>query len=76
MASVEAHKFVLETRGDVSVLICNCDGCVLPILEIKGGLVGIQSKHASSKHENFLTIDHLRMLAVEMYRQSHPPERW
>lgn len=70
------HKFVLETRGDVSVLICNCDGCELPFLEVRNGLVSIQSKHGSSKHENELTIDHLRMLAVEMYRQIHPPERW
>lgn len=68
------HKFVLETRGDVSVLLCN--HCQLPILEIVNGLVSIQSKHGSSKHENLLTIDHLRMLAVEMYRQTHPPERW
>lgn len=68
------HKFTLETRGDISVLRCN--HCRLPILEVKNGEIEVESKHGSSKHRNTLTIEHLRMLAVAMFSQSHPPERW
>lgn len=68
------HRFVLETRGAVSVLICK--DCQRPFLDIVDGQIRLKSKHGSVEHENFLTIDHLRMLAVEMYRQTHPPERW
>lgn len=68
------HKFTLETRGDASVLICQ--HCQRPILDIENGELKIDSKHGSVKHENLLTMDHLRMIAVEMYRQTHPPERW
>lgn len=72
--SDSTHKFVLETRGNVSVLICS--HCQRPFLDIENGEVRIKTKHGSIEHENFLTVDHLRMLAVEMYRQTHPPERW
>jgi hypothetical protein len=71
------HKFTLETRGEVSVLICS--HCKRPFADIENGQVRFKSKHGSSEHENLLTIDHLRMLAVAMYTQLHPPrppESW
>lgn len=75
--SCSTHKFALETRGSVSVLICS--ECKRPFLDIENGEIRIKSKHGSSEHENRLTIDHLRMLAVAMYTQLHPPrppESW
>lgn len=75
--SSSTHKFVLETRGDVSVLICS--HCKRPFMDIENGQVRVFTKHGSVEHENILTIEHLKMMAVEMYRQTHPPrppERW
>lgn len=67
------HRLTIETRGESSVLLCECGQ---PFLKIVDGEVRIGSKHGSDKHENTLTIEHLRMIAVEMYRQTHPPQRW
>jgi hypothetical protein len=67
-------RFNLETRGETSALICN--HCKRPFLEVKNGVIELHAKHGSNTHENVLTVEHLRMLAIEMYRQTHPPERW
>lgn len=75
--SSSTNRFAIENRGGQTVLICN--GCQLPCLDIQNGLLRIQSKHGNAKHENFLTIEHLKMLAVAMYAQLHPPrppEQW
>lgn len=72
--SDSTHKFNLETANDISRLTCS--NCQRPILTISNGEIQVLSKHGSSQHENSLTIDHLRMLAVVMYAQLHPPERF
>lgn len=74
MSADSTHRFALETKGNAAALICQ--HCRKPFLDIQNGEARIVSKHSSSEHENFLTIEHLKMLAVEMYRQTHPPERW
>jgi len=65
-------RLIIETRGDASVLICN--HCHKPFLEIADGEVRLQNKHGNKIHKNVLTIDHLRMIAFELYRQAHPPD--
>jgi hypothetical protein len=70
-----AHRLIIEHRESGSVLICN--RCQKPFLEISDGKVRFQNKHGSQIHKNELTIDHLRVIAFEMYRQSRPPsEGW
>jgi hypothetical protein len=64
----------LESRGNSSAALCS--HCDLPFLTIKDGNLLLQAKHGSAKHENTLTIEHLRLLLFEMYRQTHPPEFW
>jgi hypothetical protein len=68
------RRLVIETRGDESRLICN--DCQRPFLTIEQGELRFLSKHGSQHHENILTLEHLRMLIVELHRQLHPPERW
>jgi hypothetical protein len=70
-----AYRLIIEHRKSGSVLICN--RCQKPFLEISDGKVKFQNKHGSQIHKNELTIDHLRVIAFEMYRQSRPPtEGW
>jgi hypothetical protein len=70
----EIHRLTIERREDETVLIClHCDR---PFLVISDGELRITEKHGSAKHENTLTADDLRMVAVEMYRQTHPPMLW
>jgi hypothetical protein len=66
-----AHRLIIEQRETGSVLICN--HCQKPFLEIIEGQARLQNKHGSKIHHNALTVDHLRMVAFEMYRQSRPP---
>jgi hypothetical protein len=68
------HKFELVSRGETSVLICS--DCKRPFLDVENGEVRIKTKHGDQIHENRLTVEHLRMIAIEMWRQAHPPERW
>lgn len=70
----ERHVLLLETRGDESVLLCST--CKRPILTIRDGALRIQSKHGSTLHDNSLTASHLKMLAIEMNRQTGGYERW
>lgn len=74
MPNAGSHRLTIETVGDVSRLICS--HCQRPFLELENGEMIFESKHGSAKHENVLTGEHLRMVAVELYRQMHPPERW
>jgi len=71
---VAAHRLTIETRGSAAVLICS--HCQRPFLDIENGELRIRTKHGSKEHENFLTVEHLRMIAVEMFRQTHPPKEF
>lgn len=72
---VTKHSLHIETRGDVSVLICS--SCKRPLLTIKAGTMVIDSRHGSATHTNTLTASHLKMLIVEMARQLQPDiEHW
>ena len=64
----------VEYRGDESA--CICESCHLPFLTIENGELLVISKHGSQRHENIITLEQLRMIAFEMYRQKHPPEIW
>lgn len=68
------HRFVLESRGSTSVLICSC--CHRPFLSIENGEIRITEKHGNDRHSNSLTIEHLRMLLALMTQQTTKPERW
>lgn len=68
---MSAHKFQLETRGDSAVLICS--DCSRPFLDIINGQIRIKTKHGSKEHDNFLTEAHLKMIAIEMWRQQNLP---
>jgi hypothetical protein len=66
-----AHRLIIEQRETGCVLICN--HCQKPFLEIVNGKIKFQNKHGSTIHKNELTIDHVRMIAFEMYQQLRPP---
>lgn len=71
---VGGHRLTIETRGKITVLICN--HCQRPFLEIENGEVVCESKHGSAKHKNTLTAEHLRMVALLMFRQTHPAKEY
>lgn len=45
-------------------------------MKIVDGEIRVLSKHGPVIHENVITMAHLRLIATELYRQLHPPERW
>ena len=72
--SKNGKRLIVDRRD---VLTVRCSDCHLPFLEIADGEIKILSKHGSKKHKNSLTIDHVKMLLVEMLRQQRPePEYW
>lgn len=68
------HRLILEIRAGKSVLICQ--RCDRPILEIVDGELTIESRHASDRHKNVLTVEYLQMLVFEMRRQTNPSMNW
>lgn len=67
-------RLTIEKRGDATVLICG--DCDLPFLSIKNGELRFQNKHGSAKHENIITLDQIRTVIFEAWKQLHPPEYW
>jgi hypothetical protein len=68
------RRLTIEARGDQAALICG--SCGRAFLTIENGEMTFLSKHGSSQHENVLTEEHLKMIAVELQRQKPPFERW
>jgi hypothetical protein len=68
------HRLTIETRGGKSVLICG--HCERPFLEIENGVAVFQNKHGKASHDNRLTLEHLKMIGIEILRQLNPPQYW
>lgn len=72
--STKIRRLTIETKGDEAALICG--GCSRTFLQIENGEVKFLSKHGNAQHENILTLDHLKMIIVELERQLQPYEHW
>lgn len=67
-------RLTLEKRGDATVLICG--DCDRPFLVIENGELKFQNRHASKVHENTISLDQIRTVIFEAWKQLHPAEYW
>lgn len=74
--TTKIRRLTIESSGDTASLICGAGECDRPFLKIEDGEVKFLSKHGNAQHENVLTLDHLRMIILELERQLQPYERW
>ena len=72
--TTKIRRLTIESHGDNAALICG--GCDRPFLKIEDGEIRFLSKHGNAQHENILTLDHLRMIEIEIKRQLQPYEQW
>ena len=67
-------RLIIEKRGEATVLICS--DCERPFLSIQNGELKFQNKHGAKFHENTITLDQIRTVIFEAWKQLHPPEYW
>jgi antitoxin (DNA-binding transcriptional repressor) of toxin-antitoxin stability system len=74
-AKPRPRQLLLEVGDGETRIICQ--HCSRPFITVRDGQVIVISKHGSSKDENVLTLDHLRIIAEELKRQLRPvAEYW